>query len=172
VAQEAASAMDLIYEAADGYLTVAALTDRQWAGLAQALERPEWLDDPRFKTPALRQQNVEARLRLTGEVLMGRSSAEWLDRLTRADVPCAPVLTRNEVIRHPHVAAMGIVEEVDHPKAGRLRQGRNAARFSATPASIRRPAPGLGEHTDEVLAEAGYSAGEIAELRAQGALGK
>ncbi|MFI4947401.1 MAG: CaiB/BaiF CoA transferase family protein [Alphaproteobacteria bacterium] len=169
--QEAASTTDLIYETADGYITAAVVTNRQWEGLSRALEQPQWLEDERFRTPALRQQNVEARLQMTQDVLIGRPSAEWLERLTKADVPCAPVLTRNEVIRHPHVRAMGIVEEIEHPKAGRLRQARNAARFSATPAAIRRPAPGLGEHTDEILAEAGYSAAEIAALRAQGALG-
>jgi crotonobetainyl-CoA:carnitine CoA-transferase CaiB-like acyl-CoA transferase len=168
--QENASSLDLIYETADGYITVAVQTDRQWRGLIEALEQPQWLADPRFQTPALRAQNVEARLQLTQAVLRGRSSAEWLDRLARADVPCAPVLTRNEVIRHPHVAAMAIVEEYRHPAAGRLRQARSAARFSKTPAAIRLAAPALGEHTDEILAEAGYSPAEIAELRGQGAL--
>jgi crotonobetainyl-CoA:carnitine CoA-transferase CaiB-like acyl-CoA transferase len=169
--QEAASAIDLIYETADGYITAAVVTNRQWQGLTRALEKPEWLEDERFKTPALRAQNIEARLRLTQDELIGRSSAEWLDRLTRADVPCGPVLTRSQMIRHPHIQAMEIVEEYEHPKAGRLRQSRAAARFSATPASIRRGAPELGEHTHEVLGEIGYSAGEIADLRAAGAFG-
>ncbi|HTV89428.1 MAG TPA: CoA transferase, partial [Stellaceae bacterium] len=150
--QEKASAIELIYATADGYITVAVQTDRQWRGLTEALEQPQWLNDPRFKTPALRAENVEARLQITQDVLLGRRSAEWLDRLTRADVPCAPVLTRNEVIRHPHVEAMQIVEEYQHPGAGRLRQARSAARFSQTPAAIRCAAPALGEHTDEILA--------------------
>jgi crotonobetainyl-CoA:carnitine CoA-transferase CaiB-like acyl-CoA transferase len=166
VPQEAASALDLIYATKDGYITAAALTDRQWAGLARALDRPEWLDDPRFKTPALRQQNIGARLELTQAVLEARPAGEWLERLTAAGVPCGPVLTRNEVIRHPQVAEMGMVAETEHPAAGRLRQARPAARFSATPAAIRRGAPLLGQHTAEILAEIGCSPAEIAELGA------
>jgi crotonobetainyl-CoA:carnitine CoA-transferase CaiB-like acyl-CoA transferase len=165
--QEAASAIDLIYKTADGYITAAALTDRQWAGLARAVERPEWLEDERFKTPALRQKNIDARLQLTQEALITKPTEEWLDRLTRVGVPCAPALTRNEVIRHPQVHEMGIVVETEHPAAGRLRQSRPAARFSRTPAGIRHGAPGLGEHTHEVLAELGYSAAEIAALRSE-----
>jgi crotonobetainyl-CoA:carnitine CoA-transferase CaiB-like acyl-CoA transferase len=168
--QEAASALDLIYETADGYLTAAALTDRQWAGLARAVDHPEWLEDERFKTPALRQQNIDARLELTQQALMARPAAEWLERLTAAQVPCGPVLTRNEVIRHPQVAALGLVVETEHEKAGRLRQARAAARFSRTPPEIRRGAPALGEHTEQILAELRYSAAEAEGLRAKGAL--
>jgi crotonobetainyl-CoA:carnitine CoA-transferase CaiB-like acyl-CoA transferase len=170
VRQEVASTTDLVYETRDGHITVAVQTNKQWEGLTRALNRPEWLDDPRFKTPALRGENVEARLQLTQSVLIDGTSAEWLDKLSKADVPCAPVLTRFEVIRHPHVEAMEIMQEYDHPQAGRLRQSRAAARFSRTPTAIRRGAPVLGADTDAVLAELGYSAEEIAGLHAEGAV--
>jgi crotonobetainyl-CoA:carnitine CoA-transferase CaiB-like acyl-CoA transferase len=163
--QEAASAFDLIYETADGYMTVAALTDRQWAGLARVAGRPEWIEDERFKTSALRQKNIDARLELTQQALLACPAAEWVEALTAAGVPCGPVLTRNQVIHHPQVAALGLVVETEHPRAGRLRQTRAAARFSQTPPEIRHGAPGLGEHTQEVLAELGYPAAEIAALR-------
>jgi crotonobetainyl-CoA:carnitine CoA-transferase CaiB-like acyl-CoA transferase len=165
--QEAASRIDLIYETATDYITAAVQTDRQWLGLTRALEKPEWLDDRRFRTPALRQENVDARLAMTQAVLKTRPAAEWLEVLTREDVPCAPVLTRSALIQHPQVQANRIVVETEHEKAGHLRQARPAARFSVTPAGIRHGAPELGQHTDTVLSELGYSAAEIAKLRAK-----
>jgi crotonobetainyl-CoA:carnitine CoA-transferase CaiB-like acyl-CoA transferase len=102
---------------------------------------------------------------MTQEALLTRPAAEWLERLTAEDVPCAPVLTRSQVIRHPQVIANETLVETDHATAGRLRQARPAARFSATPAGIRFGAPALGEHTAEVLGELGYTAGYIAALK-------
>ncbi len=166
--QEAASSTDLVYETADGWITVAVQTNAQWVALTGALDRKEWLDDPRFRTPALRQRNVNDRLRLTQEVLKTGNAADWLDRLTKAQVPCAPVLTRNQVMRAPQVEALGLVVETAHHKAGKLRQTRPAARFSRTPSEIRRGAPALGEDTGAILAELGLSAAEIGELQAAG----
>jgi len=162
--QSAASFRDLVYETADGYLTVAVMSDKEWRALTEALDKPEWLDDARFKTPALRDRNINDRMSLTQDVLRQRSAAEWLERLERAGVPCAPVLTRNEMIEHPQVAAGGIVIENEHETAGRLRQARNAAEFSGTPAELRRGAPALGGHTAEILAELGLSTEDITAL--------
>ncbi len=139
-------------------MTVAVMSDKEWANLARAFERPEWLEDARFKTPALRDQNINERLALIQEVLKTRTTGEWMARLEAADVPCAPALTRDEVIKHPQVLASEILMESDHPIAGRLRQTRAAARYSATPTELRRGAPRLGEHGDEILRELGLSA--------------
>jgi len=163
--QRAASFIDLIYQTRDGHMSVAVMTNKQWAALTRALERPEWLDDPRFANTELRDLNINERLALTQSVLLERTTAEWMQRLEAEGVPCAPVLTRSEMIRHPQILANGIVVETEHPKAGRLRQARNAARFSETVPEHRRGAPGLGEHTAEILAEAGFTPEEVARLR-------
>ena len=169
--QEAASFIDLIYETADGHISVAVQTDREWHALTRALDRPEWLEDERFKTPALRQKFIDDRLAKTQEVLATGTSAEWLARLEEADVPCSPVLTRSEVIQHPQVVANEVLWESEHHLAGKLRQARPAARFSATPTSLDRGAPGLGEHTEETLCEIGYDEVTIAKLLAAGVIG-
>jgi crotonobetainyl-CoA:carnitine CoA-transferase CaiB-like acyl-CoA transferase len=166
--QEAASFIDLIYQTADDYISAAVQTDREWAALTRALDRAAWLDDPRFKTPALRQKHINERLAMIQQVLLTRPAAEWLERLTAEGVPCAPVLSRSRMIQHPQVIANGIVVETEHHQAGRLRQARPAARFTATPTGIRRGGPALGEHTAEILAELGYSDAEIAALRPTG----
>jgi crotonobetainyl-CoA:carnitine CoA-transferase CaiB-like acyl-CoA transferase len=163
--QDAASFIDLIYETATDYISAAVQTNKEWLALTRALDRPEWLDDPRFKTPALRQQNINDRLRMTQDVLKTRPAAEWLERLTAEGVPCAPVLTRSATIRDPQVRANGIVIETEHEAAGLLRQARPAAQFSVTAASIRHGGPALGQHTETILAELGYSPEEIAALR-------
>lgn len=168
--QEAASFIDLIYETADGYISVAVQQNREWAGLTRALEKPEWLEDERFKTPALRQKHIDVRLQMIQDALMTRTAAEWLERLEAEDVPCAPVLTRTEVLSHPQVEANGVIVETEHEHAGRVRQTRPAATFSRTAPEIRHGGPLLGEHTAEVLREAGFSEEDVRSLNASGAV--
>jgi crotonobetainyl-CoA:carnitine CoA-transferase CaiB-like acyl-CoA transferase len=159
---------DLVFETADGYITVGVVSDAEWVGLTRALEHPEWLDDPRFKTPAGRVKHADARLELTAEVIKTRTSAEWLARLDAEQVPCAPILGREDLLTDPQIAANGLIVESDHPRAGRMRQARPAARFDRTPAGLRSPAPLLGEHTDTILTELGVSPERLEDLRAAG----
>jgi crotonobetainyl-CoA:carnitine CoA-transferase CaiB-like acyl-CoA transferase len=163
-ASRAQIAQDLIFRTRDGYITAGAVSDAEWLGMCNALERPEWLDDERFKTAAARVINVAERLALTSEVLATRTSAEWLERLDREGVPCAPVLTRGEVFEQEQLRVNGLIEEYEQPDAGRVRQPRPPAHFGATPARIGRPAPRLGEHSREILAAAGFSESEIDDL--------
>ena len=116
--------------------------------------------------------NIDDRLGLTQEVLKTNSSAHWLARLEAADIPCVPVLTRNQMISNEQIAANEVVIETEHPDAGRLRQARPAAVFSETPTPTPRPAPRLGADTEAVLGEAGFDAAEIGALREAGAFGR
>ena len=159
---------DLVFRTADGYITCGAVSDSEWAGLCRALERPEWLADDRFKTPAGRVKYADARLELAAEVLVSKTSAEWLARLDAEQVPCAPILTREDLLEDPQVAANQMIIESTHPRAGAMRQPRPAARFETTPAELRIPAPTLGEHTDTVLGEIGMERSELAALRTAG----
>ena len=157
---------DLIFKTLDGYITVGSLSDSEWRGLCGVIDRPDWIDDPRFRTPSARSLNAAERIRKVGEILAGGHSQDWLDRLDAADVPCAPVLRRAEVMNDAQVINNGLIEMMQQPRLGTVRQARPAARFDRTPAGIAGPAPRVGEHTDAILAEAGYSAAEIAALKA------
>lgn len=169
--QSAASFIDLIYATSAGYISVATMSDREWAGACRAFDKPEWVEDERFKSPALRDRNINARLELVQSVLLTRPASEWLQRLEAENVPCAPVLTRNEMMRHPQVEANGIVQAFTHPQAGQLRQTRPPAQFSVSTPEIVRAAPALGEHSEEVLKEIGYDDARIKDLREASVVG-
>lgn len=166
--QRAATFIDLIYETKDNYISVSVMTNKQWHAFCDAVEQPEWKADERFKTPALRDKYANERLQLIQSALIRKPAATWLTLLDEAGVPCAPVLKRKEIMHHPQVMASELIIETDHPVAGRIRQTRPAARFSDTRPEVRRGAPLHGEHTKEVLGEAGYSDTEISRLSDQG----
>ncbi len=165
--ETAQSYIDLIYETQDSYISVAVVADKDWKSLAAAVDRPDFLHDDRFKTSALREENKDARTRLTQEALLNFTSAELITRLEAHDVPCAPVLTRREMIKHPQIEANKTLLESHHPLAGHLRQARLPAVFSEQETTSMKPAPAMGQHTREVLENAGFSKVEIDNLISQ-----
>jgi crotonobetainyl-CoA:carnitine CoA-transferase CaiB-like acyl-CoA transferase len=162
---------DLVFETADGYMIASTVALREFQGFARAAGRNEWLEDPRFQDAAGLVAHAGERLELMAEALRTRTTAFWLEALDAEDVPCGPVLARDRLHEDPQVRTTGIVVEEEHPVAGTVRQARPAERLDDTPSTISRPAPTLGEHTLEVLEEAGFSQAEIDALRDAGALG-
>ncbi len=162
--QEAASFQDLIYETTTGYITIAVQNDREWQSMIRALNRPEWAQDPRFLTAELRQENIDARLDLIQSVIRTDSAEHWLARLEEEQVPCAPVLTRTQVLNHPQVQANDLLKNYNHPLAGHICQTRAPAMFSAAQEQRWEGAPALGQHTSTLLADCGYSGEEIQQM--------
>jgi len=167
-AQRAATFIDLIYETRTDYISVSAMSNPQWLALCTALDKPEWLSDARFTTPALRDRNADERLHLTQSALLHESAEHWLNLFDAAGVPCAPVLTRKAMIEHPQVVASQLIIEIEHLGAGPIRQTRPAARFSKTTPEIRYGAPRHGEHTAELLREIGITAEQQTLMREHG----
>ena len=147
---------DLVFKTRDGYLTCGTISDSEWQGFCRATGDPELAKDERFATPGARSVNATARINKMQEYIGQHTTAEWLERLDAADVPCAPILRRSEIIHNEQVVARGLIAEIDQPTVGKIRQPKPAARFEINEAAIGGPAPRIGEHTREVLAELGY----------------
>ncbi len=163
-------AQDLVFETLDGYITAGAMSDDEWRGMCEALGRPMWVSDPRFKTTAARMANARERIAETAQVLKTRTRNEWLSLFDRHGVPCAPVLTRTEMLTHPQILANDLLHEYEHPGLGRIRQPRPAARFENFDFCPQPLAPRLGEHNAMLLTELGYGAAEQQALAAQGVI--
>jgi formyl-CoA transferase/CoA:oxalate CoA-transferase len=159
------------FEAQDGWVYVAVWVDRLWAPFCAAIERPALATDPRFHGRAERLARRAELTALLAEVFRARTVADWMARLEARDVLCAPVNRYADLPGDPQVQATGMLVEQEHPRGGRFRTLDTPVRFSATPGSLRTPAPALGEHTDAVLGEAGLTAAEIGRLRADRVIG-
>ena len=156
------------FATSDGQIAVAVGSERQWPRFCSAIGAPALADDPRFATNGERVA-ARAELRpLIAERLATRSTADWLRALAEADVPSGAVTDVLAAFHSPEAAARSMLVEVEHPALGVLRQAGIPIEFGATPGSVRTAPPLLGEHTDEVLAELGLSAGDIARLHADG----
>jgi crotonobetainyl-CoA:carnitine CoA-transferase CaiB-like acyl-CoA transferase len=160
---------DLVFQTTDGYMTVGTISDGEWQGFCDAVERPDLKTDERFDSAERRSLNSTARIQLMADILQAQPRAVWLERLDAADVPCAPVLRRSELVDNEQVVAMELVQTFDQPAVGAVRQPKPAAEFDGTPSAIQGPAPGIGQHTDTILAELGFDAARIALLKEAGA---
>lgn len=156
------------YRTKDGYLCVLPYTDRNWQDMFRIAGREDLKDDPRFVDLATRTKHSAEIYALLEEMVADRSTAELEAALNAAAIPVQKVNTKEDLLSDEQLAATGFWVFADHPTEGRIRMTDPPVRFSKSPNSIRRLQPGLGEHSREVLAEAGYSQAEIEEMMQQG----
>ena len=162
--------LDLVFKTRDGYITAGALSDAEWSGMCAALDRADLLEDDRFRTAKSRAVHGAERRQIVSAEIGKWQTREILERLDREEVPCAPVLTRWQLLEDEQVSANEIIEIHRDETLGEVRQPRPAARFDRTPAEIRALAPYLGGDNAAILGEIGYSETEIARLGESGVL--
>ena len=150
---------------ADGYITLGTANDRLFRRFCDLLNHPEWTELPEFAANETRLRNQTALTEVIEAVTSRQPRAHWLALFEANDIPCGPINNYEEVFADPHVTAREMVVDIEHPSLGHMRSLGSALKLSATPTNPRRRAPLLGEHTDVVLADCGYSADEIARLR-------
>jgi len=155
---------------ADGYVAVMPVKAAEWHGVFRALGLDELWGDARFDGAAARRKNADVLNALLNDAYARFTTEEMLVRLEAHDVPYAEINSRADVINDPQVVAMGALQEFEHHLAGPMRQPRPQGQFRGTPSGLHRSSPALGEHTAEVLMEAGYSAADIEALRAEGVI--
>ncbi|NKB33560.1 MAG: CoA transferase [Pseudomonadales bacterium] len=162
------SSIDLIYETKDGYMTISIISDKEWKGICEVLDLEELIEDERFKTAFARRKHAELRREVIGEEVAKHTTAELLEKLDGNDVPCAPLLDRMDLMDHPQIIESETILREVHEGFGEVCQARPAARFQETPATVRIPAPQLGEHSIAVLQSIGYDEGRCESLIADG----
>jgi crotonobetainyl-CoA:carnitine CoA-transferase CaiB-like acyl-CoA transferase len=150
---------------ADGYITLGAANERLFRRLCDVLEHPEWAEMPEFADNARRVLNQAALAGRIEHITSQKPCSHWLAVLDENDIPCGPINDYGQALSNPQIVARDMVVEVDHPTLGRIRTLGSPMKMSATPPDVTRRAPLLGEHTDEVLGEAGFADHEIAALR-------
>jgi crotonobetainyl-CoA:carnitine CoA-transferase CaiB-like acyl-CoA transferase len=157
-----------VFTTADGHINIAASGQVMYRRLCEAIGATHLLNDPRFKTMAERSRNRQAMNQELDKVLAARRSADWIEVLNKAGVPSGPILNVKQVFEDPQVQHLGLAQPIRHPERGEIRVQGLPVALSRTPGAVRRPAPTHGQHTDEILAEAGYSREDIEAFRRAG----
>ena len=157
------------FRAADGWLTIGGANQSNWERLVRVLDAPQWLADARFASNAERMKHLEALTAVMNEKIRAWQTKDLIAALDAAGVPCGPINSVADMAADPHALAREMVVELQHPRAGRTRALGLPIKLSRTPGKVSRPAPVLGQHTREVLAEFGFSASEIGALVESGA---
>jgi crotonobetainyl-CoA:carnitine CoA-transferase CaiB-like acyl-CoA transferase len=152
----------------DGYVALLPYTNAHWRRFFEAVGRDDLAGSSWVSDPAERSRQIGKLYAAVAEVTPSRSTAEWLELLNRLDIPAMPVNRPDDLLVDPHLAEIGFFPLFDHPSEGRIRAVGLPMRFADTPAAFRRHAPRLGEHTREILAEAGIAEGAIAAMIADG----
>ncbi len=152
------------YRTGDSYISVIVYNDKQWRNFFKATGRADLAADPRFASIASRLANVDFVYTELGRIFLTRTTDEWIKLLAEADVPSMPMHDLQGVVDDPHLASANFFSIVDHPSEGKIRNMRPAATWSDTPVEISHLAPRHGEHSVEILREAGYSDDAIAKL--------
>ena len=160
-----------VFKSADSYLVVGGLPENRWPAFCKAIGRPELEQDPRFAGYFERMSHLAELYAILDEVFLQKTSEEWMALLAEADCICAPVATYEDLVNDPQVRANEYIIEVEHPTQGRMPVVGVPWQFSETPAQVAASAPELGQHTEEILLELGYSWEQIEALREQGVLG-
>jgi len=155
-----------VFATADGHINIAAAGDDIYRRCCKALDAPQLASDPDFATGAVRSRNRDRLNEAIEAITRSRTSADWIERLNAAGVPCGPIYKMNEVFADPQVQHLGIARSVPHKVLGAVEVIGQAVELSRTPWSIRSATPEAGEHTDAILAELGYAASDIEKLRA------
>ena len=159
-----------VFKTADGHINIAASGAAIYARLVEVLGDPELGADPRFANGAVRSKNRDALNARIEAVTINRPSAEWVEVLNEAGVPCGPIYNIDQVFADPQVQHLRMAQAVEHPVLGHQEVVAQAMELSRTPSAIRRATPELGEHTDEILHQLGLDQAEIDALRASGAV--
>lgn len=157
-----------VFATADGHINIGVSGERIWARFCAALDRPGWMEDPRFATADERSANRRALNALIEEVTRTRPSDEWIRAFAEAGVPAGPINDVGQVFDDPQVRHLGMAQPVETGPFGPTRMLGQPVSLSRTPSRVAAPAPDAGAHTDEILAEAGLDAGEVARLRDRG----